>query len=368
MDGAETRWIRAFHLLFFTCLGIPAAIVLAGGGAAPTGRATTLALTALAAAWYALFVARRPDLLERVVPTALHLLVIIALLAVLILREPLYEMVLFGVFALPYLLLPRGWDYLGAVLVVLVVMGAGGLLTEMWHDPGALGTVAGNVFLVLLMGSFVGFLVEQGERNRELGVLEERARLVREIHDTLAQGFSGIITQLEAAEQAEGDPPAVRRRVALAKRLARESLAEARRSVDALRPGPLRDAGLDGALAAVAGRWQALTGVPVAFSVNGGARPLGAEAETVLLRAAQEGLANIAKHAGARRVALTLSYMEGEVTLDVLDDGAGFDPSLPSGGYGLAAMRERAGQAGGTVTVESAPGEGTALCLSIPCA
>ncbi|MFC4058883.1 sensor histidine kinase [Planomonospora corallina] len=368
MDGSDAQWVRAFHLLFFACLGIPAAVVLAGGGAGPTGRGVTLALTALTAAWYAFFIARRPDLLERVMPMALHLLVIIALLAVLILREPLYEMVLFGVFALPYLLLPRGWNSLGAVLTVLVIMAASGPLIEEWNDPRTLGTVAGNIFLVLLMGSFVDFLVKQGERNRELGVLEERARLVREIHDTLAQGFSGIITQLEAAEQAEDDPRAVRQRVALAKRLARESLAEARRSVDALRPGPLRDAGLDGALAAVAGRWQVLTGIPVVFSVNGGARPLGAEAETVLLRAAQEGLANIAKHAGARRAALTLSYMESEVTLDVLDDGAGFDPSLPSGGYGLAAMRERADRAGGTVTVESAPGEGTALCLSIPCA
>ncbi|MFD0664905.1 sensor histidine kinase [Thermocatellispora tengchongensis] len=360
--------MRAFHLLFFACLAVPAAIMMVRGEGAPGERAVTLGLAALMAAWYAFFVVRRPDLLERLNPMALHLLVLIALLFVLIRREPIYEMSMFGMFALPYLLLPRGWNYLGALLLVVTAMGAAGLVTQATRDPSALGSAFGSVSLVLLLGLFADFLVRQSEQGKAIGALEERARLAREIHDTLAQGLSGIITQLEAAEQSIGDPDAVRHRIALAKRLARESLNEARRSVDALRPEPLHEAGLDGALAAVAERWEAMTGIPVTFSVDGRPRPLGAEVEMAVLRTAQEGLANIAKHAGASRAALTLSYMEGGITLDVLDDGAGFDPSAPHGGYGLVAMRERAARAGGTVTVESAIGEGTALCLSIPSA
>jgi signal transduction histidine kinase len=199
-------------------------------------------------------------------------------------------------------------------------------------------------------------------------VLEERARLAREIHDTLAQGFSGIIAQLEAAEQGIDDPDAAGKRISLAKQLARDSLNEARRSVDALRPEPLERAELHEALAAVAKRWSTATGVPVAVLVDGEPRRLPVEVETTVLRAAQEALANVARHARAGRAALTLSYMDEEVTLDVLDDGTGFDPAAAGGGYGLVAMHERASRSGGTVTVESAPGEGTALCVSIPCA
>nr|BFE79043.1 hypothetical protein GCM10020093_016440 [Planobispora longispora] len=335
MADVEARWVRAFHLLFSACLGVSAVVMLAGGDAGPDEKAGTLALTALMGIWYTFFVARRPELFERVNPMAAHFLVLVALLFVLIRREPSYEMVMFGMFALPYLLLPRGWNYLGAVLLVVVATAAeaaGDLSTRVVQDPAALGPVLGGIVLVLLMGRFTEFLTEQSEQNKVLGVLEERARLAREIHDTLAQGLSGIITQLEAAEQAIDDPPAVRRRIALAKRLARDNLTEARRSVDALRPEPLRETDLGGALAAVAGRWQSTTGIPVTFSVDGRPRPLGTEAETAVLRAAQEGLANIARHAGAGQAALTLSYMDDQVTLDVLDDGAGFDPSAPGTG------------------------------------
>ncbi|MBC6461660.1 sensor histidine kinase [Actinomadura sp. HBU206391] len=367
MTGLAARWVRAFHLLFFGCLAIPAIGILPGGDGDLRERGVTLGVAVLMGAWYGFFVVRRPELLERLNPMALHLLVLIALLCILIRREPLYEVTLFGMFALPYLLLPHGWSYLGAGLLMVTAMAAKGMFTQVADDPAVLGSMVGSTALVLIMGVFSRFLITLGEQGKALGVLEERARLAREIHDTLAQGFMGIITQLEAAEQGLGDPVAVRQRISLAKRLARDNLTEARRSVDALRPEALRDVRLDGALATVAERWQAANGIPVTFSVDGRPRPLGTEVETTVLRAAQEGLANIARHAGAERAALTLSYMDDEVTLDVLDDGAGFDPSGPHDGYGLVAMRERASRAGGTVTVESTPKEGTALCLSIPC-
>lgn len=163
---------------------------------------------------------------------------------------------------------------------------------------------------------------------RDAGVQGERQRMAREIHDTLAQGLTGIVSQLRAAEHAGDDPAAWRRHVAAATKLARESLSEARRSVHALRPEPLRSAMLSEALAGVAERWSALHEIPVQVTTTGTARPIRPEAEAALLRIAQEALANVAKHARATRVGVTLSYLEHEAALDVRDDGGGFDLAL----------------------------------------
>ncbi len=194
---------------------------------------------------------------------------------------------------------------------------------------------------------------------REAGVLDERQRLAGEIHDTLAQGFTGIITQLQAVDEPS-------RRVGTALRLARENLAEARRSVHALRPPPLEDANLPDALAEVVAGWTDQTGVQVAVSTTGAARPLHPEVEVALLRTAQEALSNVAKHAAATRVGLTLSYMEDVVTLDVRDDGAGFDTGRETEGFGLVAMRQRVSRLAGSLEVESEPGGGTAVSASVP--
>ena len=149
--------------------------------------------------------------------------------------------------------------------------------------------------------------------------------MAREIHDTLAQGLTGIITQLQAAEQAADDLAGWRRHFEAATGLARDSLSEARRSVEALRPESLETGRLSEALAEVAGRWSTLHGIPAQVTTTGTARPMPSEAEFALLRTAQEALANVAKHAHATRVGVTLSYMEHEVALDVRDDGRGFD-------------------------------------------
>jgi signal transduction histidine kinase len=205
---------------------------------------------------------------------------------------------------------------------------------------------------------------------REAGVLDERQRMAREIHDTLAQGLTGIVTQLQAAEQAAartpGDPWGWRRHVDAATRLARESLGEARRSVDALRPEPLEGCRLSEALTRVAERWSALNGIAAQVTTTGAARPIDSEVEFALLRAAQEALANVARHAHATRVRLTISYMENEVALDVRDDGVGFDPAFPDRGFGLVAMRQRIADLSGTLQVESEPGGGTAISACVP--
>ncbi|WP_328467154.1 sensor histidine kinase [Streptomyces sp. NBC_00448] len=237
---------------------------------------------------------------------------------------------------------------------------------------------------------------------REAGVLDERQRMAREIHDTLAQGLIGIVTQLQAAESAGDVPARWQAHFAAATRLARESLAEARRSVDALRPQPLETAGLGEALAGVADRWSALHGITAHVTTVGTARPLASETELALLRAAQEAMANVARHARAGTVTLTLGYLGSEVTLEVRDDGCGFDPSAPrvpasatvgpeseaeaeaepgsgteaepgsgsdteaGGGFGLKAMRERIEGLSGTLRVESAPGSGTTVSACVP--
>jgi signal transduction histidine kinase len=204
---------------------------------------------------------------------------------------------------------------------------------------------------------------------REAGVLDERQRMAREIHDTLAQGLVGIITQLEAAAQT---PPAdhnLRRHHEAAMQLARESLAEARRSVQALRPVPLEQAQLPDALTNTAAQWSKRTGVETRVTTTGHATPMRPELELALLRTAQEALANVAKHAQARKVVLTLSYMDDQVSLDVRDDGVGLPeqpPASPGGGFGLTAMRQRVEGLDGTLEVESEPGAGTTIAASIP--
>jgi signal transduction histidine kinase len=205
-------------------------------------------------------------------------------------------------------------------------------------------------------------------------VLDERQRLAGEIHDTLAQGLTGIITQLEAAEQLRNDQDEWQRHVEQAQKLARESLSEARRSVQALRPGQLEGSRLPEAFAKLAKTWSETSGVPVRIETNGEAVPLSTELEVTLFRAAQEALTNVAKHANATRVGLTLSYLEDMVLLDVLDDGVGFNVGFEStadagangNGYGLSAMRQRLLRVGGSLEIESGPGGGTAISASVP--
>jgi signal transduction histidine kinase len=202
---------------------------------------------------------------------------------------------------------------------------------------------------------------------REAGVLDERQRMAREIHDTLAQGLAGIITQLEALPDAHRD-----RHVDAASRLARESLSEARRSVQALAPEPLEGVRLPDALAEVARRWSALHGVEASVTTTGTPLTMRPEVEGTLLRIAQEALANVAKHARASRVGLTLSYMGDVVSLDVRDDGVGFDPRARNGqgpregGFGLTAMRQRVRGLAGTLEIESEPEVGTAVSATVP--
>lgn len=209
---------------------------------------------------------------------------------------------------------------------------------------------------------------------REAGGLDERQRLAREIHDTLAQGLAGIITQAQAAQRVWHAPDRARPHVDRALALAREALTEARRSVQALRPTELESTRLPDALADLTRRWATDAGVTTTMDVTGEAVPLAPATEVALFRTAQESLTNVARHAGASRVAVTLSYLGDVVLLDIRDDGTGFEPDLAAAdpglgaGFGLLGMSQRVEGVGGVLTVESAPGEGTAVGASVPAA
>ncbi|MFF4804680.1 sensor histidine kinase [Streptomyces sp. NPDC001351] len=205
---------------------------------------------------------------------------------------------------------------------------------------------------------------------REAGVADERRRLAAEIHDTIAQGLTGIIAQLQVVAGTPGSEPA-REHLGRAMDLARHSLGEARRSVHNLAPVELADAGLPEALKKTVAEWGERTGVRAEFTVTGTAEQLHEEVSATLLRIAQEALSNAARHARASRLGVTLSFLGDEVILDIRDDGTGFDPlALPartgSGGFGLDGMRARAERIAGSLTVETEPGHGTALSARVP--
>jgi signal transduction histidine kinase len=193
------------------------------------------------------------------------------------------------------------------------------------------------------------------------GVLAERERLAREIHDTLAQGFTSVVVLLELAESdVDTDPAAARRRLVAARDTARQNLAEARGLVAALAPADLQAAPLPEALGRLTDRFGAETGLAARFEVCGDPQPLPANKEVVLLRSAQEALANVRKHAGAGSVTVTLRFSPDGAVLTVADDGAGFDPAAPTAGFGLAGMRRRVEEIGGALSIHSGPGGTTA--------
>jgi signal transduction histidine kinase len=197
-------------------------------------------------------------------------------------------------------------------------------------------------------------------------VTAERERLAGEIHDTLAQGFTSIITLVQAAESELGhDEAQVHKHLALALRTARENLAESRALVAALAPAELTESSVLDAIRRQAKRLTEETGVATVVEVQGARRPLPTGVEVVLLRTVQETLSNVRKHAAASSTEIVLSYQDNSMVLVVTDDGQGFDTSAATNGFGLRGMRSRVEQAGGTLTVTSTPGSGTVVELEV---
>ncbi|MDG4893604.1 histidine kinase [Mesorhizobium sp. WSM4976] len=205
-------------------------------------------------------------------------------------------------------------------------------------------------------------------QTRETAVIAERNRIARDIHDTLAQGLTGVIVQLEAAEDANlrGLSREAGEHLDRARRLARESLNEARRSVHALRPQVLDDSNLSGALAELFTKMTAGTSLKMEFAVLGAPRSLPPNSEENLFRIGQEILTNALRHAQAKLFTAKLIFLPGEVCLDLHDDGRGFDPSSKNDGYGLLGIRERVERIGGQLVVQSSPAKGTAVRITLP--
>jgi signal transduction histidine kinase len=287
-----------------------------------------------------------------------------------------------GLYALP----PRIAVPLAAVLTALVVISEvrvadGPLNPNMVVAPVAVAAVATAVFVHLqrqatrqrtLIDDLVRTRRELAATERRAGVLAERQRLSTEIHDTLAQGLSSQQMLLQAAERVwETDPDAAGAHLRKAAGITSRSLAEARRFVHDLAPADLAEQSLPAALRALAER-EGGPGLTVEFRLEGDPDRLPERVEAALLRIAQGALANVREHAAATRAALTLTCLDDQISLDVADNGRGFDatasPAAPdrTRGHGLPAMRIRARQSGGTLTVESTPGEGTVVSAAIP--
>jgi signal transduction histidine kinase len=220
--------------------------------------------------------------------------------------------------------------------------------------------------LAALVAELAATRAESARLSREAGAAAERERLAREIHDTLAQGFTSIVALAQAIEpELDSDTAAAKRHVELIRSTARENLAEARAMVAELTPTALHGDSLPAAIQRQCDRLSAECGIAATIRVDDKLPPLGMAIDVVLLRAAQEAFANIRKHSQASMVTVALSPVEHGVRLSVADNGIGLADEHNEG-FGLRGMRARATQVGGTMLVTPTPGGGTTVTVEVP--
>jgi signal transduction histidine kinase len=389
--GGETwyRWLPAGRVYGFVVLAI--ALWAAKPWLTPGGWVGAVALAILAALTGAFVVmwVYKPIWQHGVRTLAWHGLFLVAAYAALVIISPAFLVLQLLVYPQVVFSLALRWAIagglaIGAISAGVALAGAGGDIGTAL--PGVATSLTTSI-VVVAMAIWIretitqslqrqGLVEQLTAARRELataeraaGVAEERARLAREIHDTLAQAFASVVTHLEAADASlPSDAERPRRHVRAAEEVARASLAEVRTLVWALRPDAISSVGLPAAIerAAIAGGGPG--GPATEFAVSGEPRALQVNAEVTLLRAAQEAIANARRHAAASHITVTLTYYPDEVSLDVIDDGRGFDPAsaAKSGGLGLIGMRERSEALGGRLEIESTPGEGTAVAVTLP--
>lgn len=383
------RWMRWWPAVFGGLLVVSCISWVSDRGADASLAAAGVPATALVAWGIAWITEVRRDRPRGV--WTLPLLAIVGTALSILLTQTALVFWIVGLALVPmfFVILPLPWAIGAAMLLAAHVGWAARAVTGV----GPLSSVEVAAFLLsrgivlVLLGLFMRSVVWQSARlqrlsdaldaarsdlaaaERHAGVLEERHRVARELHDTVSQGLSAAILHIETAEQALPDVPASAEQMRRARAVARESLEDMRRVVGAMRPEVLEHAELPEAIRRVVTRWSERTGVPARYQVSGVPAPLLAEADITLLRAAQEALANVWKHARASQAAVSLTYMGDAVALDVRDDGCGLGSAQAPGtgtGFGLTAMRERVHGLGGTVTLESDPGAGTTVSVSLP--
>ncbi|WP_370890511.1 sensor histidine kinase [Janibacter sp. GXQ6167] len=297
---------------------------------------------------------------------------------------------------LAFILIPQAWAALpipGALAAVVVMMCGGGLAQwrahgydrEMVNQLGV--TVVLSLAAAIFLGLFINRLVEEANQRaltidelrrtraelaaaeRSQGIYAERERLAREIHDTLAQGFTSVIALARATESAlaKGDQEAAVERLEMIEQAASDNLSEARLLVAELTPGHLTSRTLPEALDRLAGALRRESGLDARFVLIGEPQPLGSTVEVVILRAVQEALSNVRRHAAAKGVEVRLDLTDREVVrVRIADDGRGYDTEARRDGYGLDGIAERARRLDGAVQITSNPGEGTTLTMEVP--
>ncbi|GHF52536.1 two-component sensor histidine kinase [Streptomyces mashuensis] len=384
-DG--NRWFGLWDGYFAISYIVTTVLLFAGSGD-QTDRAVAVAALTLAVPWYAalgrsLMIRRggREAFGRRNMVFGLGLFL---LFAVAISFDISGSFALFAVAPMLMMSMPT------SPAVALVLLANLMPVTVVWLAGGdarsVLPTSLLGIALSVLLGLWISRVVRQSRERAELieelrrsrrqlaelshraGVSAERERLAREIHDTLAQGLTSIISLLQAAEsQVESAPAQALRHLGLAGRVARDSLVEAREFVVELTPPALRESSLVQAVRRQADGLAAETGLAVRCTVEGPERPLPMAVSVVLLRSVQESLANVRKHAkGATEVAVGLHFDDGTVRLVVRDDGPGFDADGGTAGYGLPGMRARAEEVRGRAVVSSRPGHGTTIEVTVP--
>ncbi|GAB1515707.1 sensor histidine kinase [Actinophytocola sp. KF-1] len=372
----------------FFAVGSVALVValLQQDGATATDKAVAVGALATMSVWYARY--GRPNIVAPVQSAArgrIFMGVNLALLVLGVAFEPAMSFALFAVCPMAFMSLCLAEAIAYVIGVNLVPVAA--VLAEDGVDAAVRQLVPGTLFLMLfsvLMGTWIVRVVTQsqeraelieeleqsreeiGRLSREAGVAAERARLAAEIHDTLAQGFTSLVTLVQAAEsELDSDTEKARKHLALAARTARENLTEARSLVAGLMPSALGTGSVDQAIRRQFERFAEETGISVTYRASGDSAGLPTVLEVVLLRMVQESLTNVRKHAKARNVTVSLRVDEESATLRVADDGVGFDAGVPVDGFGLRGMRNRAAQVDGTLAVHSGP-DGTTVELEVP--
>ena len=381
-----------WHGLFTATLAMPTLIAVVDPDLDVRSKVTVVGLAAVLLLAHWLVVVRHPQWWEkRTRVLGAYWILPCVLVSLLATQHDSFTITLYGLY--PLMIMTLGWwgmvPLVGLTALMGIALGGWGsgqaYLVNLLASAGLSALIAAFVSAIsrqseqrrAALAELAATRAELAEASRQSGVVAERERLARELHDTVAQGFISVVTQLESAEQSleSGDPAGVtqaRASVLKARQTARTSLEELRRSVRALRPDLLESASLTQALAELVRRWSADTGVAAELRSTGDPMPLHPDAELALLRSAQEALSNVGRHAQASRVVVTLSYLGDVVSLDVDDDGVGFTADgataglRADGGFGLIGMRERLTAAGGDLAVESTPGHGTTIAASVP--